>query len=150
LSNVPHEQLGPCGLLNCLRDDRIGSRPTAKIFGIAAIFVIAVLPVYLGLVDLTKMSLWQRFPWAILTILGPIGGFFIWLGLWRYWLRVDDSSRWMKRASFFVLLVGLWYGAIVYFLWVYLPQLSRKIKLETWESCSDEYLKACGPRCLQT
>ena len=122
---MTNKQMGPFGLLNCLRDDRIGSSPTAKLFCVAAICVIFVLPVYLGFVNLTKLSFWQRFPWATLTVLGPIGGVFIWFGMWRYWARIDSSGVWMKRASFLVLLVGLWYGAIVYYLFIYLPQRSR-------------------------
>ncbi len=127
---MSNEQLGPFGLLNCLRDDRIASRPTAKLFGFAAISVIFVLPVLLGYVNLTKLPFWQRFPWATLTVLGPIGSIFIWFGMWRYWVRVDDSGVWIKRLSFLVLLVGFWYGAIVYFLCVYIPQRSRMGKIE--------------------
>lgn len=77
------------------------------------------------------MSFWTRLPWGILGVLGPIGLLFLWFGMWRYWVRVDDSNLWAKRAWFVVLLVGFWYGSVLYYLFAYLPQVIRRGKMET-------------------
>jgi hypothetical protein len=108
------------------RDDWFVSPLVARLLGLSAISVIAILPGLQGFVDLTKMSFWPRLPWGILGVLSPVGSFFLWISMWRYWLRLDDSSVWMKRASFVALLIALWYGAVVYYLCVYLPQLAQR------------------------
>jgi hypothetical protein len=85
---------------------------------------------FMGRIDTTKMSFWMRLPWGLMGIVGPIGLFFLLLGMWRYWMRLDDSGPAAKRFWFFVLLVGFWYGSVLYFYSVYLPQVFRKSNSE--------------------
>jgi len=59
-------------------------------------------------------------------VLGVPAAFFLCLGMWRYWVRLDDSNPWAKRAWFFLLLVGLWWASCLYYFLVYLPQVVRK------------------------
>jgi hypothetical protein len=110
-----------------LRDDRLLSRRFAKLFFLSAILVIALTPVFAG-VDTTKMSFWRRLPWGLLGVFGPIGLLFLWFGMWRYWVRIDNSEAGAKRLWFFVLLIGFWWGSALYCFFVYLPQVFRKTR----------------------
>lgn len=47
----------------------------------------------------------------------------LWFGMWRFWIRRDRSSAVARRTWFFVLLLGLWYGAGLYYLFVFRPRL---------------------------
>jgi hypothetical protein len=57
------------------------------------------------------------------------------VGMWSYWLRVDRSTRKLKRLWFFVLLVGFWYGSILYFLLKYLWIDKRVMGKPQFERC---------------
>src|ERR1700749_946633 len=48
----------------------------------------------------------MRLPLTTAAILGCLGLIFLWLGMWWYWVRLDDSGRWSKRFWFIVLLAG--------------------------------------------
>jgi hypothetical protein len=108
-----------------LRDDWLISRLSMKLFFLSALLVIAMTPIFIG-VDTTKMTFLQRLPWGILGVVGPVGLFFLWLGMWRYWVRLDDSRRWVKQVWFVVLLIGFWWGSVLYFFLVYLPRMIRR------------------------
>ncbi len=45
--------------------------------------------------------------------------------MWRYWFRLDNSPPYLKRTSFILMLVGVWYGAVLYCYFVYGPQVTR-------------------------
>ena len=113
-----------------LRDDWLVSRLSMRLFLLSALLVMGVTPIFLG-VDTTKMTFWQRLPWGILGIIGPFGLIFLWLGMWRYWVRIDESSAWLKRIWFVVLLIGFWWGALFYYFLAYLPQEIQRRKSET-------------------
>jgi hypothetical protein len=113
-----------------LRDDWLISRRTNMLFLLSAMLVIALTPVFRGL-DTTKMTFWQRLPWGMWGILGPIGLFFLWFGMWQYWVRIDRSSAWSKRTWFFVLLIGFWWGSVLYYFFAYLPHMMRKTRTVT-------------------
>jgi hypothetical protein len=63
---------------------------------------------------------------GIFGILAPAGLFLLWDGMRQYWLRCDQSSNAMHKASFWLMLFGLWYGALVYYALVYLPRTLRE------------------------
>jgi len=128
---MPRQGIGRFFLRNrVLRDDWLVSRRASRFFFISAICVIALIPVFAGAVDSTKMSFLHRVPWAILGIVGPVAIFVLWLGMWAYWVRLDDSSHWAKRAWFLVLLLGFWYGSVLYYFFAYLPQVTRRGRVE--------------------
>jgi len=54
-------------------------------------------------------------------VLAAVSVFFIWGGMWRYWMICDSSSL-ARRLWFAVMVFGLWYGAIIYYALVYLPR----------------------------
>lgn len=119
------DRIGPLGLLNSFRDDWLVSRQASRLFFVSAVLVLLLTPVSLGWVDIPKMTFFQRLPWGILGVAGPVGMMFLWLGMWRYWFRLDDSGAWNKRFWFIVLLFGFWWGSCLYFFFAYLPRVTR-------------------------
>ncbi len=117
--------------LDWLGNDNWLASPTAvKFFLISTIFVVASIPLAEGWIDITKTTLGIRLPLTILAILGTIAILSLWIGMWLYWIRLDGSGIWAKRAWFFVLLVGFWYGAVPYYFFVYRPQVTRRARGE--------------------
>lgn len=117
----------PCRLLE---DDWLTSRRTNKFFLLSALCVLGVTIEYFLKIDTSKMSFWRRLPFGLTGIVEPFGLIFIWLGMWRYWVRLDDSNVWIKRGSFLLLLIGFWWGSVVYYFSVYLPQMARLRKVQ--------------------
>jgi len=115
---------------NWFEDDWLATRRAAWLFLVSTFLVLALTPVLLGKFDTKAMSFWARLAWGILGVLGPIALFFLWFGMWRYWARIDNASRWAKRMWFLVLLVGFWWGSCVYCYFVYLPQVFRRARVE--------------------
>ncbi|SRR6266446_7310850 len=111
-------------------DDWLTTRQAAKLFLVSTLLVLALTPVFLGRIDTTRMSFWARLPWGVLGVLGPIALFFLWIGMWRYWVHLDNSRAWVKRMWFIVLLAGFWWGSVLYYLSAYLPQVNLKGKME--------------------
>jgi len=114
------------------KDDWLVSRRATVMFFVAVILVLAVTPLFLGSVeDPAQMPLGGRVFWTILGMLGPIGLFFLWFGMWRYWVRLDRSRVYVKRLWFVILIIGFWYGSCLYYFFVYYPQVSRRARLES-------------------
>ncbi len=95
-----------------------------KVFFLSALCVIALTLEYN--LDTSKASHLQHHLWDVLGALEAIGILFLWLGMWRYWTRVDDSNRSAKRLWFIVLLIGFWWGSALYYFLAYLPQTIRR------------------------
>ena len=108
------------------RDDRLASRGYATLFAISSILTVCVELLLGSRVEPARMSFWMRLPIAFVGVFGTLGLLFLFIGMWWYWARLDVSGRWWKRFWFVVLLVGFWNGSIVYFLFVYLPQVVRR------------------------
>ncbi len=54
-------------------------------------------------------------PLGIFEIAGILSLFFVYFGMWRFWIRLDQSPKWLKRLWFLVLLIGFWWGSVLYF-----------------------------------
>jgi hypothetical protein len=108
------------------RDDRLTSRGYAPLFAISSILTVCVEFVLWSRLDPAKMSFWMRLPLALVGVFGTLGLLFLYIGMWWYWTRLDDSGCWWKGFWFVVLLVGFWNGSVLYFLFVYLPQVVRR------------------------
>ena len=113
---------------NWFKDEWLITRQAGKLFFTSALLVLAMTPVFLGRIDTAKMAFWERLSWGILGVIGPIGLFFLWFGMWRYWVRIDRSGPWAKRMWFVVLLIGFWWGSCPYCFFVYLPQVYRRVR----------------------
>jgi hypothetical protein len=49
--------------------------------------------------------------------------------MWKFWIARNEGSRLHKRVWFVLLLFGVWYGALAYYLAVYLPNRRRAFEL---------------------
>jgi apolipoprotein N-acyltransferase len=107
-------------------DDRLVSRQYIGLFSLSALLCLAVIALLPYSLEPLKMTLWLRVPLTLLGISAPVGFFFIWLGMWFYWVRFDSSRNPAKVLWFIVLLVGFCFGAALYFAFVYLPQVTRR------------------------
>jgi hypothetical protein len=119
------ENIGPSGLWNRFKDDWLITRQASSLFLASTILALALTPAFLGTGVTANVPLWMRIPWGILGIVGPLAVCFLWLGMWRYWVRIDDSAAYAKRLWFVILLLGFWYGSCLYCYFVYLPQVMR-------------------------
>jgi hypothetical protein len=50
----------------------------------------------------------------------------LWGGMWRYWMLGEPSNRAARRIWFLFLVVGMWYGAVLYYALVYLSASARR------------------------
>jgi hypothetical protein len=50
------------------------------------------------------------------------------MGMWFFWVKCDPSSKRVRTVWFFILLLGLFYGAIFYYLAVYFPIVYKKLR----------------------
>ena len=108
-------------------DDWLRTRAAASLFLLSAVCVVLL---YAVLHEFVNLSYKAPFPWNTLGFLVPIGTLFLWIGMWRYWLRVDVSGAASKRVCFVVLLVGFWYGSFLYYFMRYLPDVFRRNRIE--------------------
>lgn len=125
------ENIGPLGLLNRFRDDWIVTRLAMRLFFLSTIIVLVLMPIVYGWINPKRISVWANLGWGLLGIVGPVALFFLLLGMWRYWLRIDDSGRWSKRFWFVMLLIGVWWWyALCLYCWiVYLPKVIRRNRI---------------------
>jgi hypothetical protein len=122
------DEIGPFALLNRFSDEWIVSRRASILFLVAVPLVLALTPIFFGWVNVSRVTIWTQLFGGLLGALGPIALFFLWFGMWRYWVRLDNSSARKKKIWFAVLLLGLWYGSVLYYFLVYRPQISRKAR----------------------
>lgn len=102
------DNIGPWGLLNLFKDRWLISRQAAWVFFGCTICVGFATPILLGS-DPSRIYSWMGSLRDLVGGLSAIGTLFLWLGMWRYWVRVDNGGKWMKRLWFLVLLVGFWW-----------------------------------------
>lgn len=101
-----------------LSDEWWAGRTAFWLFGLASLIILATSPIVF---DWTSAADTSTLAGVLLGLLGcacVLSVFFLWAGMWHYWARFDSSSQAARRLWFVVLLGGLWYGAILYFLFV--------------------------------
>lgn len=103
-----------------ISDDWLVSKLAAVLFSASSLLIIAVTLIWFGYVKIPATAVWGNVLLGILGVFGTLSVFFLWAGMWRYWMRIDASTRGSKRLWFCVLLLGFWYGAILYFFFKYL------------------------------
>ncbi len=110
------------------------SRTALILFAVASVLVVAIAPVLWGYVNfLENPGFWENLFWGVVGAAGALSMFFIWGGMWAYWTRCDSSRRAVKRIWFVILLVGFWYGSVLYYLFKYLPAEGPKHKARNAE-----------------
>jgi hypothetical protein len=106
-------------------DEWIGSMAARLLFGAAAALIV-IMTVSLHWAIPQNPGPFAKLGFGLGGILGGLSVFFLWSGMWRYWIRRDSSSRFVRRIWFVILLVGFWYGAVAYYLCVYLPSTGAR------------------------
>ncbi|MGC1381235.1 MAG: hypothetical protein WA814_09485, partial [Candidatus Baltobacteraceae bacterium] len=80
------DRIGPLGLWNRFDERWIGTRRAAQLFFVASLFVLGLLPVFLGRIEPSDKPSANVF-WGIVGVGGAFSVLFLWLGMWRYWAR---------------------------------------------------------------
>jgi len=113
-------------------DNWISSPRAAKLFFASTFLVLALVPRFEGwMVPATRMTLWLRIFWTMFGNAGTAGLLFLFYGMWWYWVRLDESKKYLKRFWFLILLFGFWFGSCIYCYFVYLPQVIRLKRMRT-------------------
>jgi hypothetical protein len=128
----PAEMFDPIWWLRSwMTDDWLRSKRAERYFIFCIVATLALtLYAYTANYVLSSGDLHGYVYWALeiavdtLVALGVIGQITLWLDMWRYWVRLDNSNPGTKKIWFVVLLLGLWFGGIVYCLAVYRRQLA--------------------------
>ena len=132
---MPSEPFDPFGFMSYFKDEWLVSAQALKLFLVAIPFGLALTPVFLGWIGVTNATDLARLFWGVVGVIGTIGLLFLWLGMWRYWMRLDTSKPAIKRLSFVVLFLGIWYGSMIYYFWIYRPQVISRLTSGVGEKC---------------
>lgn len=106
-------------------DEWLVSKSACTLFGLAAVIILAITAIAFAGLPEGEVTPAGNLGFGILGVLGAVGIFFLWGGMWKFWSHLDSSARWVRRVAFAILVVGVWYGAILYFLLVYLPSVCK-------------------------
>jgi hypothetical protein len=93
------------------RDERLSSKLCALLFGVCVALFSWLFAFPHAVEGYSHGPLWIRVPLAVLLVLAIVGMFFVSVGMWWYWAKLDVSRKWAKRFWFFVLLCGFCFGA---------------------------------------
>ncbi len=102
-------------------DDWLMSRSASAFFALSALIIVVMTVVIFANIESRTLGSVGNTLLGIGGVFAAVGVFFLWGGMWRYWTRCDTSSLVGRRLWFLALAVGLWYGAILYYAFVYLP-----------------------------
>jgi len=113
-------------LWNRVGDEWIVGKAARLLFGAAAALILVITAIFYYLPLPGNPAISARVLFGIIGVSGGLSVFFLWSGMWRYWIRYDRSGRFARRVWFVILLVGVCYGAVVYYLCVYLPNTGAR------------------------
>jgi hypothetical protein len=115
---------------NMFGDEWLTTRRAAKLLFLATLLLPTATVQSFGWANPSDMRMWEKVVWCILAVADVLAILFLWLGMCRYWVRLDDSRAFAKRIWFPVVFFGLWWGAGLYHYCVYLPQVLCKWRSE--------------------
>lgn len=121
------------------------SKTASRLFGAASALTVATTPLQLGL-EPPSSSLTSSINllFAIFRAAGALSIIFLWGGMWRHWAQCNTSTRAIKRLWFCVLLFGLWWGAVLYYLVAYLRQPEKTEPAPTASQSKGRITKILG------
>jgi hypothetical protein len=119
--------------LSWVKDDWLVSETARRTFFLSTIltFVLTLIIVTMSLAKVENMNhrpFPERLAITLLAMAGTVGWFHIWLGMWRYWVRLDKSSPFVRRVWFMLLLLGWSWASSFYYFLVYVPQVRSKLE----------------------
>lgn len=124
MASNPLKYIGPWGPYFWFTDEWLSGRLAKRLFHLAAIIVLLWVAVFLLLRYGVRSRELDAF-FSFLDVATVLAGLFLWFGMLRYWVRLDHSKLWIKRVSFLALLGGFWWGASLYCLVCYGPQVAK-------------------------
>lgn len=104
-----------------ISDEWLMSKTASVLFAICSSVIALVTAALLSGFFLAEDSPAGKLLWAIAGSSCGIGIFFLWGGMWRHWMKGKPQNRVARRIWFVIMIVGVWYGAIFYYIFVYLP-----------------------------
>jgi membrane protease YdiL (CAAX protease family) len=108
-----------------ISDEWLMSKTASALFAVSSGLIALVTAALLSGFLLAEGSPLGKPLWAVAGSSCGIGIFFLWGGMWRCWMKGIPSNRIARRIWFFLMVFGVWYGAALYYIFVYLPS-SRK------------------------
>ena len=100
---------------------------TVVLFGIAAALSLGAIVLRFTDLDFSTLSHLAVVALSLLGAAVAIGGFSLLTGMWLFWVKCDASPRWQRSGWFFILLFGFFYGAVLYYLVVYVPKVKKAL-----------------------
>ncbi|MGP8187693.1 MAG: hypothetical protein ACLQKY_16650 [Terracidiphilus sp.] len=96
--------------------------------GISALLSVGTIVLLWSLkLHLVELSQPERGAFSFAGATGALGITSLLVGMWLHWIKCDTSSRRWKTVWFFALLLRLPYGAVPYYLFVYLPAVMHEL-----------------------
>jgi hypothetical protein len=114
-----------------ISEDWLQSRTASVLFALSAGMIVGMTGVWFGYVHVSETAPIQNIFLGVAGALSALSIFFLWGGMWSFWLRCDTSRRTVRRLTFLLLAIGIWYGAILYYLLIYLPGIRKRIHSPT-------------------
>ncbi|HEY2859762.1 MAG TPA: hypothetical protein VGJ21_15180 [Terracidiphilus sp.] len=99
------------------------ARSAPIVLGIAA--ALSILGIALIYFDFSPTSPVGQMLIDIGAVPAAFGLFALWIPMGFFWLMCDRSPQWIRAIWFFLLLFGMVFGAIPYYLLVYLPAVRK-------------------------
>lgn len=93
-------------------------------FGASAAMIIAMTAVFFADVPIRDTGPLSELLWGAFGVLSGLSVLFLWTGMWHYWRVLDYSNPVWRRLWFVALTLGFWYGAVLYYVFVYLKKVS--------------------------
>jgi hypothetical protein len=108
----------------------IVSAQASCLFALASVFTCLLTTFWLGVFHPSKnmSGFLANLLWGIFGVLGPLSIIFLWTGMrefQKYREMRDVSLARKSKLAHIALSIGIWYGALFYYLLVYLPTRRR-------------------------
>jgi hypothetical protein len=97
------------------------------LFAISSLLTLLLTVVlYIGVPSPSTLSTVSNILYGVVGFVCPLAMFFLWGGMLRYWTTGEPSNRAARRFWFIVLILGMFYGATLYYAFVYMPTVRRR------------------------
>jgi hypothetical protein len=106
------------------------NKQVAILFGFMALLTIMAIVIHRTDFDAYRLDHRETVILSICGASAAFGAFSLWAGMWIFWITCDDAPKKLRALWFFVLLIGLFYGAVLYYLLAYLPLVRRRVRIE--------------------
>ena len=103
---------------------------TAALFGIASALSLAAIVLRYTEINFSALSRPALVGLSLLGAAVAFGAFSLLVGMWFFWVKCDASPRWQRAVWFVILLFGFFYGAVLYYFVVYLPEVKKVLRTE--------------------